>query len=106
HETVQAMLRAAQALERAADVHPDDALAAESRRLAHALRSLAKAEPAQRARAAAALIPGLVTTFRQLRAALRAEPVALRDLPDDLIRDWVVPDGRARIEVFPKGDAN
>ena len=32
--------------------------------------------------------------------------MTLATLPDDLERDWVAADGRARIEVFPKGDAN
>jgi predicted RND superfamily exporter protein len=27
-------------------------------------------------------------------------------LPDEVRRDWIASDGRARIEVFPKGDAN
>jgi hypothetical protein len=42
----------------------------------------------------------------QVRIAMQAAPVALASLPDDLKRDWVAADGRARIEVFPKGDAN
>jgi hypothetical protein len=47
-----------------------------------------------------------VTTLDQLRAAMQAGPVTLATLPDELKRDWVASDGRARIEVFPKGDAN
>jgi len=42
----------------------------------------------------------------QLRTSLDAEPVALDRLPADLTRDWVAADGRARVEVFPAGDAN
>jgi predicted RND superfamily exporter protein len=42
----------------------------------------------------------------QLRAAMQAGPVTLASLPDELRRDWVASDGRARIEVFPKGNAN
>ena len=53
-----------------------------------------------------ALIPGLVVTLDQLRAALQAELVKLETLPADLKRDWVAPDGRVRVEAFPKGDAN
>jgi hypothetical protein len=30
----------------------------------------------------------------------------LDTLPPDLVRDWVTPDGRARIDVAPKGDPN
>jgi predicted RND superfamily exporter protein len=52
------------------------------------------------------LIPGLMATLGQLRAAMQARPVTLADLPDEVKRDWVASDGRARIEVFPKGDAN
>jgi predicted RND superfamily exporter protein len=52
------------------------------------------------------LIPGFVTTLRQLREAMQAGPVTLATLPAGLTRDWVAADGRARIEVFPKGDAN
>jgi predicted RND superfamily exporter protein len=52
------------------------------------------------------LIPGLVTTLGQLRSAMQASPVTLESLPDEVRRDWIASDGRARIEVFPKGDAN
>jgi uncharacterized protein len=32
--------------------------------------------------------------------------VTIKTLPPNLIRDWVLPDGRARVEALPKGDAN
>jgi hopanoid biosynthesis associated RND transporter like protein HpnN len=38
----------------------------------------------------------------RLRALLDAKPVGLKDLPPDLTRDWVLPDGRARIQLVPK----
>jgi predicted RND superfamily exporter protein len=59
-----------------------------------------------RERAREAIVPGLVVTLAQLRDALQAETVTLASLPADLKRDWMAPDGRARVEVFPKGDAN
>ncbi|HEY2968244.1 MAG TPA: MMPL family transporter [Casimicrobiaceae bacterium] len=105
-ETVRAMQRTAQLLEQAAAARPGTVVAAAAARLGKALRTLAQAEPAQRERLRAALIPGLVTTLDQLRAAMQAGPVTLATLPDELKRDWVASDGRARIEVFPKGDAN
>jgi len=105
-EIVRAMLRTAQALEQAAKSHSTEAAATDAARLAHALTILANADPAARDRARVALIPGLVVTLDQLRAALQAEAVTLESLPADLKRDWVAPDGRVRIEVFPKGDAN
>jgi predicted RND superfamily exporter protein len=100
------MKRTAQALELAAGPAPAGVAATDSVRLAKALTILADGDPAARARARQALIPGLIVTLEQLRAALQAEPVTLESLPDDLKRDWVASDGRARIEVFPKGDAN
>jgi hypothetical protein len=47
------------------------------------------------------LIPGLVTTLGQVRAAMQAAPVTLQDLPAELRRDWIAADGRARIEIYP-----
>jgi predicted RND superfamily exporter protein len=32
--------------------------------------------------------------------------VTIKTLPPNLVRDWVAPDGKARAEAFPKGDAN
>jgi uncharacterized protein len=32
--------------------------------------------------------------------------VTRASLPPDLVRDWVAPDGRLRIEIWPRGDAN
>jgi predicted RND superfamily exporter protein len=37
---------------------------------------------------------------------LRAQPVTLESLPANLRRDWVTQDGRARVQVIPKGDPN
>ena len=105
-DIVQAMERTARSLELAAAVHPGTALAAAAARLAKALWTLARGEPASRERVRAELIPGFIATLGQLRAALQAGPVTLATLPDDLKRDWVAADGRVRIEVFPRGDAN
>ena len=105
-ETVRAMLRTAQALEQAAGPTPAGVAAIDAARLAKALAIVANAGPSALERAREALIPGLLVTLEQLRAALQAEPVTLENLPADLKQDWVASDGRARIEVFPKGDAN
>jgi predicted RND superfamily exporter protein len=37
-----------------------------------------------------------------LRDALEAEPVTLQTIPPEIARDWLLPDGRARIQVLPK----
>src|SRR5947208_13320458 len=39
-----------------------------------------------------------------LRKALHPEPVTMQTLPRDLVEDWLTPDGRARVQVLPKGD--
>src|SRR5262249_23571986 len=41
----------------------------------------------------------------RLRDALEARQVSPETLPPELIRDWVLPDGRARIQVIPKPEA-
>ncbi len=40
----------------------------------------------------------------ELRASLDPQKVTLASLPADVKDDWVAQDGRARVEVFPKGD--
>lgn len=76
--------------------------AEDAARLAAALRQLAEGPPEGRARLAQALLPGLEATLRQLSDALQAGPVTLSDLPPELVRDWITPDGRARVEVRPR----
>ena len=51
------------------------------------------------------LTTGLDHRLDELRESLAAVPVSLDTLPDEIKREWVTPDGRARIEVFPKGGA-
>ncbi len=51
-------------------------------------------------------MPGLVVVLDQTRAALQAAPVTLQTLPPEITRDWLAPDGRARLSVIPRGDSN
>ena len=48
----------------------------------------------------------LPTQLAHLRLALTAEPVTLASIPPDFARDWLLPDGRARIQVNPKPEAH
>jgi hopanoid biosynthesis associated RND transporter like protein HpnN len=41
----------------------------------------------------------------QLRQLLAARPVTLKDLPPEITRDWLLPDGRARVQALPKKEA-
>lgn len=49
-----------------------------------------------------ALTRYLPLQLERLREALRAQPVTLADVPVDLKREWVLPDGRARVQALPK----
>jgi hopanoid biosynthesis associated RND transporter like protein HpnN len=77
-----------------------------ARRLAKALAALARADLAQRARATDAFIAPLRLDLDDVGQSLTAAPVTRASLPPDLVRDWIAPDGRVRIEIWPKGDAN
>jgi hypothetical protein len=100
------MTTAAARLDDAQAARPGTPFATAAAHLATALRALAAGQPALREHARAALVPGLVATLAQLQTAMQAEPVTLASLPPSLTRDWVTADGRARLEVYPKGDVS
>jgi hopanoid biosynthesis associated RND transporter like protein HpnN len=49
-----------------------------------------------------ALIRFLPVQLARLRTALNAKPVTLADMPKDLKDQWLLPDGRALLQVLPK----
>jgi len=75
-------------------------------RLADVLAKLAASTPEVRAAASARVIEPLKTEIETIRQAIAAEPVTLDTLPDHIRNDWLAPDGRARIAVYPRGDAS
>jgi len=77
-----------------------------AKRLAGVLRSLTATGDDGIAIMQRALIAGLPAQLDGLRTALAAQPVSFETLPDDLKREWLTPDGRARVEVYPRGDSN
>ena len=77
-----------------------------ARRLADSLDRLERAKPQTLSAAIDAVVPALKITLERLRTAMTAATVTLDTLPADLKRDWVAPDGRARAQISPKGDAN
>ena len=77
-----------------------------ARRLATAMATLGNANEAARQRAQAAFVQPLRTMLAALRDLFKARPVNRATVPADLARQWVTPDGEARVEVAPKGDAN
>lgn len=52
-----------------------------------------------------ALTRFLPAQLDQLRTSLQAEPVTVQTVPPDIARDWLLPDGRARVQVLPKPEA-
>ena len=77
-----------------------------SRRLADGLTRLASADAAQRVATTMAFIPPLAIDLDDLREMLGAQPVTRASLPEQLVRDWVSPQGAARVEAVPKGNSN
>jgi uncharacterized protein len=104
-ENVAALTQAAKGLQAIAD-QENGAGADAARRLATAISKLAQADPAQRTRTTDAFIRPLRLDLDDVRQSLSAEPVTRASLPAGLVRDWIAPNGLARIEVWPKGDAN
>ncbi|MBV8398934.1 MAG: MMPL family transporter, partial [Acetobacteraceae bacterium] len=78
--------------------HPLADIAADLRQLSTASDSVVMATDQ-------ALTRFLPMQLNQLRTALDAQPVTLASLPPDISRDWVLPDGQARVQVVPKPEA-
>jgi hopanoid biosynthesis associated RND transporter like protein HpnN len=74
--------------------------------LSEALLRLADAPPVDRARAADRLVVPLGIMLQSLRDSLRAEPVTLETLPADIRRDWLAPEGVARVQLLPRHSDN
>ena len=104
-ENIASLFSAATALRQAAGKSKAPA-AKDARRLAGDFEHLAKAPPSGRLAASKALIPGLETLLDELRNALQAAPVSIATMPKEMIDEWVAKDGTARMEVFPKTNAN
>ena len=103
-ENVTALQQGVHALEGIAGQQGTGANAA--RRLADTMQRLSQAGQPQRARATDAFIVPLQLDLDDIGQSLMAERVTRETLPADLVRDWVAADGRMRIEVWPKGNAN
>ncbi len=107
-DNVAALKAAVTNLRQAADNAPekDGPGVVAARRLADTLAKLADGDEAMRARAQAAMISPLQTALDELRGYLQAQPVTLETLPPEIATGWITKDGRAKIEVMPKGDPN
>jgi uncharacterized protein len=77
-----------------------------AKHLAESLTRLADARQDKRQAVEAAFIPTLRTALDGLRDYLKAQPISLQTLPDDLKRQWIAADNHTRVQAFPKGDPN
>lgn len=77
-----------------------------AKRLATDAMNLAQANEATRARAQAAFIVPFETSIAHLRGFLSAQRISKDNLPPALKQQWMASDGRARIEVAPKGNTD
>ena len=101
-EVVTSLRQTASALATTAGTGADPG-AADARRLATTLTTLANGSPSLRTKAGAMLIDPLNVLLDQVRNLLLAEPVTLQTLPQNLTADWIAKSGQARVQVFPKG---
>jgi hopanoid biosynthesis associated RND transporter like protein HpnN len=105
-EIVTALKNGATNLKIAADRAGSGPGADAARRLSGDLVKLAEAAPDKRAAVTDAMVPPLVASLAGLKDALSADAVSRETLPAELASNWVAPDGRARVEVAPKGDTS
>ena len=75
--------------------HPLDAIAGD-------LRQLTTSPDATLLATNSALTHFLPEQLDRLRTALSAQKVGLAQVPPDLSRDWLLPDGQARVQVLPQ----
>jgi uncharacterized protein len=68
------------------------------------LQGLSNATDAVAMAANAALTRFLPMQLDHLRESMSATRVTQADIPSDIARDWMLPDGRARLQVLPQAD--
>ncbi len=95
---VAAMKKISPALRKLATDHPLAAIAGD-------LQKLSTASDTVLLNVNEALCRFLPAQIEQLRGLLDAKPVTLADVPREIARDWVLPDGRARVQLLPKAEA-
>jgi hypothetical protein len=104
-ENVAALNNIADQLNRYAGNAKGDGVDAAKRLAADAVK-LAQADQAARTNAETAFMAPLQIDIAQLRSYLGAQKITRENLPQQLTRQWVTSDGRARVETSPKGNTN
>jgi uncharacterized protein len=102
-ENIAALTSTADSLSRVAGQEQGPGAVA-ARRLSSALLRLANADPTARKQTEAAIVEPLRSSLERLRQGLKPEPITTASVPRDLAREWLTPDGRARVQALPKGN--
>jgi hypothetical protein len=76
-----------------------------ARHVADLLTRLKQSDVAVRKTAEAVVVSSLVHDLDRLRNSLDPQLVTINSLPSNIVRDWLAPDGRARVQALPKGNA-
>ena len=106
-ENVASLEEVVTSLNEAADKHKDKGQgAAAAKRLAGLLANLARTTPEMRQQVANAFLRPLKIALADLQDLLQAHHITLADVPRSIEELWRTEDGRARVEVLPKGDPN
>ncbi len=106
-DNVKALKDAAAALKATADeAKPGTPGADTARTLTGTLIALADGPVQKREAASVALTKDLGPLLSGLRDLLHPTKITLENLPPQLKADWVSADGRARVEIHPKGNSN
>jgi hopanoid biosynthesis associated RND transporter like protein HpnN len=102
-EIVAALKQRAGDLTRASDNRSGPGAEA-AKRLAAAMTRLAVAEPGRRQRAESVFTVPLRLDLDNMRDLLKAMPITLDNLPDEIARSWRAADGKIRVAAAPTGD--
>ncbi len=74
--------------------------------LAQALeRVVEKQNPELLSRLDRSMVSGLKSYLETIKTLLAAEPTDVEKITEDLRRDWITKEGKAKLEVYPKGNA-
>ena len=73
--------------------------------LAQDFDRLAQASPNMRGKVESMLVPPLGVTLDKLRLSLQASQISRDTLPTDMVSGWITKDGRAIVQLVPKGDS-
>jgi hopanoid biosynthesis associated RND transporter like protein HpnN len=75
-----------------------------ARKLSGLLTQLARSELGLHQHLEAAVAEPLRISLGHQKSELEPQPITTQSIPADLARQWVTADGRARVQVLPKGD--